>query len=178
MKSSSAVVNEIISFIKPTEVDRSKEQVPGAAGEGLVGHHRISLAGSAPTHRKADQGSTSVEPLGILRQLTQQIHQPHLLDRRTPRPRLVQRWPHARPRGPPPAPPPWTRSSSWHAWSPTSPDAGLLGELASRRLVQRLFRTLEPTGNRPHALERLLPPAGRGERGARRRPLSGCPRPP
>ena len=36
-------------------------------------------------------------------------------------------------------------------------DAGLLGELASRRLVQRLFRALEPTGNRPHALERLLP---------------------
>ena len=36
-------------------------------------------------------------------------------------------------------------------------DAGLLGELASRRLVQRLFGTLEPAGNRPHALERLLP---------------------
>jgi hypothetical protein len=29
-------------------------------------------------------------------------------------------------------------------------DAGLFGELAPRRLVQRLFRTLEPTGNRPH----------------------------
>src|SRR6266511_1628742 len=37
-------------------------------------------------------------------------------------------------------------------------DARLLGELASRRLVQRLFRTLEPTGNRPHSLMRRLPP--------------------
>ena len=35
-------------------------------------------------------------------------------------------------------------------------DAGLLGELAPRRLVQRLVGTLEPAGNRPHALERLL----------------------
>ena len=38
-------------------------------------------------------------------------------------------------------------------------DARLLGELASRRLVQRLVGTLEPAGNRPHALERLLAPA-------------------
>ena len=36
-------------------------------------------------------------------------------------------------------------------------DAGLLGELAPRGLVQCLVRTLEPTGHRPHSFERLLP---------------------
>ena len=36
-------------------------------------------------------------------------------------------------------------------------DAGLLGELAPCRLVERLVGALEPAGRRPHALERLLP---------------------
>ena len=79
---SSAVVNPMVPFVEPAEVNRAKEDIPGSAGEGLkadrkrrqdVGHVHPALE---PPNAAVGRDAPDLEVLGIRERLEPRHVQP------------------------------------------------------------------------------------------------------